>query len=173
MAKTKSTEKSNLSTQNGDDTGLVMQDRLITDVGITRDQLAEREARLARINKLDTDNGQRISSAYWEARQGDKIRGIFRGYTVLEKKLNEEDVKLAEAKGDTLHNGNIKRIPAVVIDTKDGIRLCGAMNMLELFQTGVPVDAAVEVECTHSKSGEMKTFAVVVFDEEVEPDDAQ
>lgn len=169
MANTKST-KTNLLTQNGDETGLISAERIITGVGITREQLAERDERLARIKKLKTEEGQRISSKYWEAREGDVIRGIFRGYIVLKKKLDAAEIKIAEEKGEKIIEGNLKPIPAVAIDTADGIRICGAMNILELFQAGVPTDSAVEVKCTHSKSGEMKTFEVVVLDEGNEDD---
>jgi hypothetical protein len=142
-----------LPTQNGEATGLMMDhDGGLIGVAMTAVQLADRKSRLAKIASMDTKQAQKISSEYWEATAGDTIRGEFLGFKILTKKDESEE-------------GGEKKILAVVIDTLDGIRLCGAMQLVESFRTGVPQGAAVLVTCTKAKSGVMKEFEVFVFEE--------
>ena len=141
-----------LPTQHGEETGLAISDSPLMGGAMTAKELSDRKARLARIAKMDVAQAQKISSEYWEATAGDVIRGEFLGFKILTKK-------------DEAAEDGVKRIPAVAVDTLDGIRLCGAMQVVESFQTGVPQGAAVQVTCTKSKSGAMKEFDVLVFEE--------
>lgn len=141
-----------LPTQHGEATGLVIDNSPLMGGAMTAQDLSERKARLARIAKMDTAQAQKISSEYWEAREGDVIRGEFLGFKILTKNDDKEE-------------DGVKKIPAVVIDTLDGIRLCGAMQVVESFQTGVPQGAAVQVTCTKAKANSMKEFDVLVFEQ--------
>ena len=146
----KSTES--LVTQHGEVTELAIGGGPLLSGTLTADELAERKSRLQRIASYNPRQAQKISSSYWEAGVNDVIRGEFLGFKILEKK-------------DEKAEDGIKRIPAVVIDTLEGTRLCGAMQVVESFSAGVPQGAAVQVTCTKAKSGEMKEFDVLVFQE--------
>ncbi|MEL6143466.1 MAG: hypothetical protein AAFU67_17840 [Bacteroidota bacterium] len=139
-----------LTTQNGDDTELIMDDTNLITGHLTPAQMDARKARLEQIQNLNTANAQRISSEYWEASAGDTIRGIFLGFKILKKK-------------DSDYDDGYKKMPAVVIDTIDGMRISAAMQLVDSFKTNVLQDEAVQVTCTHAKSGEMKRFEVHVF----------
>ena len=140
-----------LITTDGEVTELAIESGAIIAPRMSAAELAERKARLQRIASLDEGTAQKISSQYWEASKGDSIRGEFLGFRILTKK--DEDAE-----------DGIKKIPAVVIDTLDGIRLCGAMQVVENFQS-VPQRSGVNVTCVKSKSGSMKEFEVLVFED--------
>ena len=139
-----------VSTATGEVTELTISGGPLLTGTMTAEDLAERKARLSSIAELPSEGADKISSEYWEARSGDKIRGEFLGYKILEKKDDQAE-------------DGVKRIPAVVIDTLEGIRLCGAMQIVENFQTGVAPGSPVEVTCTEAKAGQMKKFEVLVL----------
>lgn len=117
---------------------------------VTKEEIEERQRKLKSLDDIDVNTGTSIVSSYWEARQGDEIRGIFMGWKILEKKDPNE------AEG-------VKKIPAVVIETKEGQRIIGAMQVVDSFYGKVPDGAAVWVKCTKAKTGEMKEFEIKVI----------
>jgi len=138
-----------LITTDGEVTGLqITGDAFVTPV--TKEEIEERQRKLQSLDDIDVNTGTSIVSSYWEARQGDEIRGIFMGCKVLEKKDPNE------AEG-------VKKIPAVVIETKEGQRIIGAMQVVDSFYGKVPDGAAVWVKCTKAKTGEMKEFEIKVI----------
>jgi len=167
----KTTDTKALTNQDGADTGLQFDSGLITGVGVTKEQLRRRKKELAALAERKTDEGVLVTSAYWEANEGDTIRGIFRGWTNIFKKLTGRDLEKAREENDPTLVGDTKKILCVVIDTLGGIRLNGSMNMVELFQVGAPIGSGVEVTCTSAKSGSMKTFSVIVFTDEDDQDE--
>ena len=152
-------KKETIKTQNGDDTGLVFASGEIISVNtITDADLEERDRRLKEIAKLDIKDGKKISSEYWEAGEGDSIRGIFRGYKAIQAQDESGDAKVDA-------DGNPVKVPAVVIDTLSGIKITAAMQAVDLFRSGVPIGRAVEVSCTLAKARKMKRFEVVILTE--------
>jgi len=138
-----------LITTDGEVTGLEIKgDAFVTPV--TKEEIEERQRKLQSLDDIDVNTGTSIVSSYWEARQGDEIRGIFMGWKILEKKDPNE------AEG-------VKKIPAVVIETKEGQRIIGAMQVVDSFYGKVPDGAAVWVKCTKAKTGEMKEFEIKVI----------
>jgi hypothetical protein len=138
-----------LITTDGEVTGLEIKgDAFVAPV--TKEEIEERQRKLKSLDDIDVNTGTSIVSSYWEARQGDEIRGIFMGWKILEKKDPNE------AEG-------VKKIPAVVIETKEGQRIIGAMQVVDSFYGKVPDGAAVWVKCTKAKTGEMKEFEIKVI----------
>lgn len=137
-------------------TQLINQDGEITDMAIagqafvspvTKEEIEERQRKLESLDAINIEEKPSIVSSYWEARAGDEIRGIFMGWKILEKK-------------DPNEPEGFKKIPAVVIETKEGQRIIGAMQVVDSFYGKVPDGAAVWIKCTKSKTGEMKEFEV-------------
>lgn len=119
---------------------------------VTKEELAERYKKLEELDKINIEQGRSIVSSYWEARAGDEIRGIFLGWKVLEKK-------------DQTEPEGVKKIPAIVVETKEGERLIAAMQVVESFYKKVAEGSAVYIRCDKSKTGEMKEFTIKVIGE--------
>lgn len=160
---TKNTTTQSLVNQDGKDTGLQFDTGIITGVGVTKSDLKKRREQLDKLAKKKTGDAQLITSAYWEANEGDTIRGLFRGWTNIFKELTGRDLEKAKADNDPTLVGDKKKILCAVVDTLDGIRLTGSMNAVELLKIGAPIGSGVELTCKTAKANEMKTFALFVF----------
>lgn len=133
------------STATGAMTGLSVPEAVVQPM--TQSEFNERKALLAKVDKMDASKGTKVTSAYWEATSpGESIRGIFTGMTMMHKK----------------ENGETREIPAVVIDTSEGVRLCGGTILIDTMLTSVPAMSPVEVTYT-GKKGNAKTFDVVIL----------
>lgn len=129
---------------------VVNQDGKETGLTLSKAQLASDLARLEEIEQIDHTEKRSAVVQYWEALKGDKIKGIFIGWKVLEK--------VDEASGE------VKQIPAVVIRTKQGDFINGSMQIADSFLGRIAEGAAVYIECISSKSGKMKEFDIRVLD---------
>lgn len=117
----------------------------------TKEERHETKNRLLALEEKDPSKGQSIVSQYWEASQGDSIKGIFKGFKVLQKK-------------DPSEPEGVKPIPAVLIETLEGLRLCGSMQIVDSFINTVEQGAAVYIECIEARANQMKKFEIKILD---------
>jgi len=112
-------------------------------------QFADVEKRLAEIQDIDPKGKPQAGILYWEAGNGDNIRGIFAGWQMITPKSNGDDAQ---------------PIPAAVVRISPyQCYMSAAVKFVNAFRS-IPVGKAVFVECTGSKSGEAKDFRVRVLD---------
>ena len=140
-----------VANQHGEVTGLTVstQEMAIPEAP-TREQIAERQAKLEGLDKIKIEDKQSVTTAYWEAEEkGQELRGIFQGWKILEKR------------DETAEEG-VKKIPAAVLLTKEGTFLLGSTQLVDSFLQ-IPQESAVYVQYT-GKKGRMKTFDVRILD---------
>ena len=133
-----------LSDQDGNVTDL-----MIEPISMSREDIEARKAELAEVEKLDPAQGTEvIGTQYWNARQGDKLQGIFIGWKPIHSKTED---------------GEPYTRPAAIIDTSKGTFICSTIQFVEKFRT-VPIDSKIFVECTSSVAKQMKEYRVIVLD---------
>lgn len=143
-----SNELQTITNEAGDDTGLIAEGPVFKPM--TQAEFDERAALLDEIDEMDEDEAVEVSSKYWEAETpGEKRKGIFAGMKVLTKP------------DDT--TGEMKNIPAVVLDTKEhGVLLLGGVTVVDTFLTSVPENSPVLVTY-NGKKGRAKMFGVKIL----------
>ncbi len=113
---------------------------------LTKEEVTERKRKLEMVSSLSPDEGVEIHGArYWNASKGDKLQGIFIGWTMF---------------NSTDDNNEPIQKPTALIDTTEGTFGCNTIQFIEKFKS-IPVDSPVYVECIFSQPKKMKEYRVV------------